>query len=116
MKHSLSLFAAPLLLFLLAPLQGAESATQNNAAGRGIKGIAPDPAFRLRTPDAPAGKLWLYQVALPFQVSSTQAAIFCNVREALAQGVDFEVGNDAIVFGSLGEIATAKPFTLNVAF
>lgn len=85
------------------------------AAGSGKPGITGIGAevSRVKAPDAPAGKLWLYQVALPFQVSSTQAAVFCNVREALAQGVDFEVGNDVIVFGSLREFGTATPVAVN---
>jgi hypothetical protein len=109
----LKFLSALLTAHSLAALQAAESDSKNTASTRGITGIAPDPAVRRQTPDAPASKLWLYQVALPFQVSSTQAAIFCNLREALAQGVDFEVGNDAIVFGSLGEIATVQPVLLN---
>jgi len=77
--------------------------------GRGITGIAPHVVVRHRTPTAPKDKIWLYQMALPFQVSATQAAIFCNVREGLAQGVDFEAGNDIIVFGSLDEFLRANP-------
>ncbi|MGC3971947.1 MAG: exo-alpha-sialidase [Pirellulales bacterium] len=46
-------------------------------------------------------------------MSPTQAAIFCNIREALAHGVDFEVGNDVIVFDELADIATAEPVAAN---
>jgi hypothetical protein len=79
----------------------------------GLRGTSAEPVVRREASGAPADKTWLYQCALPFQVSSTQAAIFCNLREALAQGVDFEVGNDVIVFGSLAEIGSAAPVVAN---
>src|SRR5688572_13057380 len=84
-------------------------AAQQPRAASGITGIAPKHVVRHRTPVAPKDKVWIYQLALPFQVSATKAGIFCNVREGLAQGVDFEAGNDVIVFGSLDEIPTANP-------
>jgi hypothetical protein len=85
-------------------------------------GAAPEPgigktprriAVRTQAVDAPAGKTWLCQVGLPFQVSETHAALFCNLREALAQGVDFEVGNDVIVFSDVAEIGSAAPVVAN---
>lgn len=79
----------------------------------GIEGLGAVPVVRVQASDAPPGKIWLYQCASPIQVSSTQAALFVNVREALAQGVDFEVGNDVVVFGGLDEIATATPVVAN---
>lgn len=108
----------PLLLVLQAalavePLLVADNSPGKPEAKAGIAGLAPDPVIRRQTPDSPTGKTWLYQVGLPFQVSSTQAALFCNVREALAQGVDFEAGNDVIVFGQMSDIATATPVPLN---
>lgn len=80
---------------------------------RGIVGLAAAPVVRKEAADAPASKTWLYQCGLPFQVSSTQAALFVNVREALAQGVDFEVGNDVITFGGLDEIDAAVPVVVS---
>lgn len=83
------------------------------AAESGISGLVPARVFRRLAAGAPAGKTWIYQLASPLQVSHTRAAIFANIREAEAQGVDFEAGNDVIVFGSLAEIATAEPRPLN---
>src|SRR5687768_3787490 len=99
------------LLLCVTLFIGGETSPRAHAAGAvgGITGVAPKPAVRHRTPVAPHDKIWLYQCASPIQVSATKAAIFCNVREGLAQGVDFEAGNDVIVFGSLDEITAAKP-------
>jgi hypothetical protein len=83
------------------------------APEQGITGVSSDVAVRIQTVDAPQGKTWLYQVALPLQVSATQAAVFGNLREAQAQGVDFEVGNDALVFERLEDVASAEAVPLN---
>ena len=58
----------------------------------------------MRPRDTPAGKTWLYQIALPFQVSRDTAAAFCNVREGLVKGVDFECGVDVILFDNLSNL------------
>ena len=52
----------------------------------------------------PAGKAWLYQISLPFQVAKEKAAAFCNVREGLVKGVDFECGVDVILFDNLSNL------------
>ena len=109
----LKLGLAVVVVLLLAPSGELGHAAENSGSVRGLSSISAVPVVRVQAPDAAAGKTWLYQVALPLQVSSTQAAIFANVREALAQGVDFEVGNDVLVFGSLAELATAKPIVVN---
>ena len=98
------LFGAALLI-----AAGASPHIHAAAISAGITGIAPRHVVRHRAPEAPADKIWLYQLALPFQVSATKAGVFVNVREGLAQGVDFEAGNDILIFGSLDEIPTAKP-------
>lgn len=108
MNSSHSICAAVLLGFVVS---GTAFGADN--ANTGITGMSPTQIVRHRAPDAPSDKIWLYQVAMPFQVSSTKAALFCNVREGLAQGVDFEVGNDVIVFGEVSEIPTAKPVVLS---
>jgi hypothetical protein len=79
----------------------------------GIGGLAAASVTRIKSADAPAGKSWLYQVALPFQVSPDKGAVFANLREAEAQGVDFEAGNDVIVFSRLEEISSALPVAAN---
>jgi hypothetical protein len=58
----------------------------------------------LRPNDTPAGKTWLYQISLPFQVDRDKAAAFCNVREGLVKGVDFECGVDVILFNNLSNL------------
>jgi hypothetical protein len=60
-------------------------------------------------PDTPPGKTWVYQVGLPFQVSAEEAAVFCNVRESLYEGIDFEVGVDVIIFSDLSLMGGARP-------
>ena len=71
---------------------------------RGIVGITKGARDLFRPRDTPAGKTWLYQIALPFQVSRDTAAAFCNVREGLVKGVDFECGVDVILFNNLSNL------------
>jgi hypothetical protein len=50
----------------------------------------------------PAGEVWKYGVSFPFQVSPTEAGLFTNVRGS--RGLDYEVGNDIIIFDNLSDI------------
>ena len=48
---------------------------------------------RLQVPTStPAGEVWRYGIAFPFQVGPREAAIFCNIRKEHAPGFDYEVG------------------------
>jgi len=78
------------------PLVGSQS--------RGIAKVTRGGRDFLRPKDTPAGKTWLYQISLPFQVARDKAAAFCNVREGLVKGVDFECGVDVILFNNLSDL------------
>ncbi|MBL9215433.1 MAG: hypothetical protein JNG83_08160 [Opitutaceae bacterium] len=71
------------------------------AAPRGITGVVTSGPDFIRPSDTPPGKAWVYQLAFPFQVSATRAAVFCDIREGLAKGGGLEAGVDAILFDSL---------------
>jgi len=71
---------------------------------RGIVKVTRGGRDFFRPRDTPAGKTWLYQISLPFQVSRDKAAVFCKVREGLVKGVDFECGVDVIPFESLSNL------------
>ena len=53
-------------------------------------------------PTAPSGEVWKYGVSYPFQVSPTEAGLFTNIRGS--RGLDYEVGNDIIIFDDLSDI------------
>ena len=60
----------------------------------------------LKSPrEAPPGKTLLYRLALPFQVSESQGALFANIREAQAKGTNFEAGDDIVLFDDLSRIS-----------
>ena len=69
------------------------------------------------SPHAPAGKTWVYQINLPFQVAKGKAGTFANLREAQAPGIDFEIGADVITFDNLlnGGPVKAVPLSRNHA-
>ena len=50
----------------------------------------------------PAGEVWKYGVSFPFQISPTEAGSFTNIRGS--RGLDYEVGNDIIIFDDLSDI------------
>ena len=58
-----------------------------------------------RPRETPPGKTFLYQLALPFQVSPSLGAFFLNIREAHAKGTDFEAGDDIVLFDDLSRIS-----------
>ena len=47
----------------------------------------------------PAGEVWHYGLAYPFQVSARKAGVFCNIRSR--HGRDSEAGTDVILFDRL---------------
>ena len=67
-------------------------------------GTAPKPRFEATRgpadltipPSTPAGEIWRYGLAYPFQVAPGQAMLFVNIRGN--RGHDFEIGTDAILF------------------
>lgn len=62
--------------------------------------------LKLRFPNStPADEHWIYQVAVPFQISPTDAALIVNIRLGKTRVVDLEVGSDLIVFNDLNNIS-----------
>jgi hypothetical protein len=72
-----------------------------------------DRAVLREVPGQPAGEAWIYQIGIPFQVGPTTAALCCNVRYASHPTVDFEAGNDLLLFDSLAALAPAGAQPLN---
>lgn len=66
--------------------------------------------------NTPADQQWIYQLALPFQVSPTEAAMAVNIRLGRTPVVDLEVGTDVILFNNLNAIDDSRCLPLNRAF
>lgn len=84
-------------------------ASAPSATERGLAKVIPGAQPFVRLSEAPEGKTWVYQLALPFQLSADKAALFCNVRESGAKGLDYEVGVDVIIFDDLKKSAGLAP-------
>ena len=79
-----------LAICLLAPAATAE-----------ITGITAGDVDLVTPPDSTEDAVLSYGLGFPFQVSSDEAAVFCNVRVGGVAAVDYENGTDAIVFDDL---------------
>ena len=90
------------------PTSPSQTTTLPPQKTQGIIELTKGPRDFVRPPDTPAGKTWLYQIVMPFQVSATKAGALCNVREGLAKGVDFECGVDVILFDGLSNMNAAQ--------
>ena len=86
------------------PARRESSSSPVETESRGIVKVTRGGRDFLHPKDTPAGKTWLYQISLPFQVAKEKAAAFCNVREGLVKGVDFECGVDVILFDNLSNL------------
>lgn len=64
----------------------------------GITGVLRNAGMVQTPPNTPAGEHWRYGLGFPFQVSSTQAAIFANIHRVSARSWDYEMGTDVILF------------------
>ncbi|MCG2659710.1 MAG: glycoside hydrolase [Kiritimatiellae bacterium] len=64
----------------------------------GITGVSRGLNMIQTPPSTPAGEHWRYGTGLPFQVSSTQAAILANIHCVSARSWDYETGTDVILF------------------
>lgn len=71
----------------------------------GIVGVTKgDVDFRL-PPRVPEGRVWVYQMGLPFQAAERKAGLICNLREGKMKGVDWENGADVILFDDLSNLS-----------
>lgn len=74
---------------------------------RGCRVIAP--------PDDTTDMPLRYGISIPLQIAPGKAALVCNVRRQGVPCVDFEVGNDAIIFDDLDNIDVSQVTTLTRA-
>jgi len=58
--------------------------------------------------NTPRDKQWIYQLAFPFQVSPTEAALSVNIRLGKSRIVDIEVGGDLILFDDFEKIDDSR--------
>lgn len=80
---------------------------------RYINHITKGPRDLVFPSSTPADAHWIYQVALPFQIAPSQAALVVNIRLGRTRVIDLEVGSDLILFDDLGRIRAegAVPLT-----
>ena len=45
----------------------------------------------------PAGQEWVYQLAIPFQLSPTEVGLMVNIRRGSVRTVDLEIGSDLVI-------------------
>lgn len=64
-------------------------------------------------PQTPSDQELVYQIGQPFQLSSTEVALFCNIRRGSVNAVDVEAGNDLVIFNDISEISTSRVVKLN---
>jgi hypothetical protein len=76
--------------------------------GRGITGVTAGPRDLVFPSDAPSGQQWVYQCGFPFQISPTEAALFCNIRVCGTRIVDIEAGTDVVIFDRLDRIGPER--------
>ncbi len=55
-------------------------------------------------PGAPVEETWRYGVTAPFQVGPRTGGLFVNVRRDYGPGIDFEIGNDVVLFDDDSQI------------
>ena len=107
MKRAAALFLWTMILATCgtAPSDLPQEIGTGPARSSGILRVTRGDRDLKRPREAPPGKTLLYQLALPFQVSESQAALFVNIREAHAKGTDFEAGDDIVLFDDLSRIS-----------
>ena len=79
---------------------------------RGVIGVTKGPRDLSFPRDTPAGQDGIYQLGAPFQLSSTQAGMFCNIRRASVEAGDLEMGSDLVIFDDIDEICSDNAVTL----
>ena len=63
-------------------------------------------------PGTPVEETWLYGVTAPFQAGPRIGGLFVNVRRDYGPGIDFEVGNDVVLFDDLSHISARRTVPL----
>lgn len=68
--------------------------------------------LRWRPPGAPPGETWRYGLIAPFQAARGVAGVFLNIRREYGPGVDFEIGNDALLFDDASSLHAVRAVPL----
>ena len=58
---------------------------------------------------------WVYQLAIPFQLSSTELGLAVNIRRGSVRTVDLEVGSDLVILDRLEADSCERIVPLNRA-
>ena len=64
-------------------------------------------------PGAPSKDSWRYGIGIPFQLTSSKAAIFCNFHLEYAPTYDVEAGTDLIIFDDISNISAENAIPIN---
>jgi hypothetical protein len=83
-----------------------------NPFTRGISGVTKGPRDLSVPLETPAGQEGIYQLGAPFQLSDTQAGMFCNIRRASVHANDLEMGSDLVMFDDPDAISSDNAITL----
>lgn len=79
---------------------------------RGIIGATKGPRDLSIPRDTPPGQDGIYQLGTPFQLSDTQAGMFCNIRRVSVYAGDLEMGSDLVIFDDIDEICADSAIAL----
>jgi len=79
---------------------------------RGVIGVTKGPRDLSFPRHTPPGQEGIYQLGAPFQLSSTQAGMFCNIRRISVAAGDLEMGSDLVIFDDIDSICSDNATTL----
>ena len=64
-------------------------------------------------PSALSKDIWRYGIGIPFQLTSSRAAFFCNSHIEYAPTYDVEAGTDLIIFDDISNISAKNAIPIN---
>ena len=82
-----------------------------SAQTRGIVRVTRSPHLGL-PPNVPAGKVWNYTIAFPFQVAPGLAGAVLDVKPSFGPGQDYANGTDIVLFRDRLKVDTSKAVTI----
>ena len=91
-----------------ANAQATDGTRTLSKATRGITGVSKGPRDLSVPQSVPPGQEGVYQLGVPFQLSATQAGIFCNIRRAAVYANDLEIGSDLVIFDDAKAISSSS--------
>ena len=95
-----------------ANAQATDGTRTLSKATRGITGVSKGPRDLSVPQSVPPGQEGVYQLGVPFQLSATQAGIFCNIRRAAVYANDLEIGSDLVIFDDAKAISSSSAVPL----